>query len=70
MAGGIGAGIGLVGYLAVSRLLQHLLFGVSPIDPISFIGALILLMSVAAITCILPARRATRIDPMVALRDE
>ena len=70
MAGGIGAGIGLVGYLTVSRLLQHLLFGVSPIDPILFIGALILLMSVATIACILPARRATRIDPMVALRDE
>lgn len=67
---GIGAGLGLLGYIAVSRLLQHLLFEIDSIDPVSFFGALILLTSIAAIACFLPARRATRIDPMVALRDD
>jgi len=67
---GIGATLGLVGYLAVSQLLQHLLYGMSPVDVVSFVGALLLLVGIAAIACYLPARRATRIDPMVALRDE
>ena len=59
-----------MGYLAVSQLLQHLLYGMSPVDVVSFVGALLLLVGIAAIACYLPARRATRIDPMVALRDE
>ena len=67
---GIGAGLGLLGYLAVSQLLQHLLYGMSPVDVISFVGALVLLVGIATIACYLPARRATRIDPMVALRDD
>jgi putative ABC transport system permease protein len=67
---GIGATLGLMGYLAVSQLLQHLLYGMSPVDVVSFVGALLLLVGIAAIACYLPARRATRIDPMVALRDE
>ena len=67
---GIGATLGLMGYLAVSQLLQHLLYGRSPVDVVSFVGALLLLVGIAAIACYLPARRATRIDPMVALRDE
>ena len=67
---GIGATLGLMGYLAVSQLLQHLLYGMSPVDVVSFVGALLLLVGIAAIACYLPARRATRIDPMVALRDD
>ncbi len=67
---GIGAGLGLLGYLAVPQLLQHLLYGMSPVDVVSFVGALVLLTGIAAIACYLPARRATRIDPMVALRDD
>jgi predicted permease len=67
---GIGATLGLMGYLTVSQLLQHLLYGMSPVDVVSFVGALLLLVGIAAIACYLPARRATRIDPMVALRDD
>jgi putative ABC transport system permease protein len=67
---GIGATLGLMGYLAVSQLLQHLLYGMSPVDVVSFVGTLLLLVGIAAIACYLPARRATRIDPMVALRDD
>ena len=66
----IGAIIGIAGYLATGRLLQHLLFEIQPLDPFSVAFAVILLASVAAVACFLPARRATKIDPMVALRDE
>ena len=65
-----GAGVGFLGYLAVGRLLQHLLFEIGPMDPVSFLGAFVVLLSVAALACFLPARRATRIDPVVALRDD
>ena len=67
---GIGATLGLMGYLAVSQLLQPLLYGMRPVDVVSFVGALLRLVRIAAIACYLPARRATRIDPMVALRDD
>ncbi|GAB5560941.1 MAG: ABC transporter permease [Synoicihabitans sp.] len=66
----IGSLIGLAGYLAVGRLLTHLLFEVRPIDPISFLAALAVLLVIAILACALPARRATRIDPAIALRDE
>lgn len=67
---GTGALLGVAGYLAVGRLLESLLFEIGPVDPISFLGAFIILLSVAALACFLPARRATRIDPVVALRDD
>jgi putative ABC transport system permease protein len=61
---GVGAGIGLM------RLLRSMLFGVSSTDPVTFASVAILLMLVALAACYLPARRAMRVDPMVALRHE
>lgn len=67
---GVGAGVGILGYLMIGRLLEHLLFEVTPIDPISLLGAVTLIFAITTVACLLPARRATRIDPAVALRDE
>ncbi len=66
----LGVGIGLVGALLGSRLLAGLLFGVGSLDPVAFIGAACLLLSVAAAAGYLPARAATRVDPATALRNE
>ena len=68
--GAVGIALGLLGALAVTRLLQSLLFGISATDPLTFAMSAFLLLSVALIACWLPASRATRIDPMVALRHE
>ncbi|MGH9676144.1 MAG: FtsX-like permease family protein, partial [Candidatus Acidiferrum sp.] len=65
-----GLGIGLAGAMVVARLLTSLLFGVRAYDPITFVGVAALLMSVAVAASYLPARRAMRVDPMVALRYE
>jgi len=65
---GIGAGIGLVGAAAASRLLGSLLFGVSPSDPFVFGVTVIVLGAVSLIAAVIPATRATRIDPGVSLR--
>ena len=64
----IGLGVGLVGALGVTRVVRSLLFGVSPTDPVSFLGITAFLTLVAAVASWLPARRATGVDPIVALR--
>jgi ABC-type antimicrobial peptide transport system permease subunit len=66
----IGVLIGLGGALAVTRLMRSLLFGVSAIDPLTFIVVAASLTLVAIAACWLPARRATKVDPLVALRRE
>jgi predicted permease len=65
-----GVAVGLVGALATSRLLRSLLFGVSPVDPLTFAVIPLLLLAVALLASVLPARRATRVSPIAALRAE
>ena len=66
---GLGVVIGIAGALALSKYLQSLLYGVGARDVAVFGAVTVLLLAVAALACYIPARRATRIDPMIALRD-
>jgi ABC-type antimicrobial peptide transport system permease subunit len=66
----IGVVIGIAGSFGVTRLITSFLFGVKPWDPVVFVGVPIVLCTVAMVAVWLPARRATRIDPLVALRYE
>jgi putative ABC transport system permease protein len=67
---GVGIILGLAASSLVGRSLSALLFGVSPFDPISLAGASMMLAAASALACYFPARRATKVDPMVALRYE
>jgi putative ABC transport system permease protein len=67
---GAGAGIGLLSALLISRLLSTQLYGVATTDVLTYGGVTLVLLAVAAAACYLPARRATGIDPMIALREE
>ena len=66
----IGLALGLIGVIALSRVMAGMLYGVSPTDPFTFTGVSIVLLVVALLACLIPARRATRVDPIVALRIE
>jgi putative ABC transport system permease protein len=66
----LGIGFGLCGAAGLSRLLRSQLYGISPDDPVTLAGVAMLMMLVALFACFLPARRATRVDPMVALKYE
>ena len=64
----VGCGIGLMGAMAVSRLLKSFLFGVSALDPLVLVLSALFVLILALVACLLPARRAASVDPMQALR--
>jgi ABC-type lipoprotein release transport system permease subunit len=66
----IGVSIGTLGSAAVTRLIQSQLFGVSPLDPVVFVAVALLLLLVSQLAGLIPSRRASRVDPAVALRYE
>jgi putative ABC transport system permease protein len=65
-----GAGVGIAGAVALTTLMESLLFGVHAGDPATYAVALVTLAAVALAACAMPALRATRVDPLVALREE
>jgi putative ABC transport system permease protein len=66
----VGLILGLSGAILMARLLRGLLFSVDPLDPVSLVGVVLILLSTAGVACYIPARRAARVDPLVALRYE
>ncbi len=66
----VGVGAGLLAAVALTRLISGMLFGLSAHDPLTYLGVTILFVSVATVASLVPARRAMRVDPLVALRYE
>ena len=66
----VGLALGLVGALALTRVIRSLLFGVTPNDAVTFVAVSLLLILVALVACSFPARRATKVDPLIAMRNE
>jgi putative ABC transport system permease protein len=66
----IGIGIGVAGAIALTRDLEGMLYDVTPLDPLTYVAVVLLFATVASIASYLPARRATRIDPLTTLRYE
>jgi putative ABC transport system permease protein len=66
----IGLAAGIILAIGLTRILRSLLFGVTSTDPATFLGVIVLLLATALLACYIPARRAARVDPMVALRYE
>ena len=66
----VGIGIGLLAAFALTRVMAHFLFDVSPTDPVVFAVVALGLLAVASLACSLPAYRASKVDPIVALRQE
>jgi ABC-type antimicrobial peptide transport system permease subunit len=67
---GLGIGVGLVAATVMTRSMVLLLYEVSPLDPVVFVGVSVILSAAALAASIVPARRATEIDPIIALREE
>jgi ABC-type antimicrobial peptide transport system permease subunit len=70
LLGVVGVALGTIGSLFATRALQSLVFGVTPRDPATFISVALLLLAIATVAALMPALRATRIDPTSALRAE
>jgi ABC-type antimicrobial peptide transport system permease subunit len=66
----IGVALGLGGAFAATRLIRGLLFDIGPTDPLTFASVAALITLIALLACYIPARRATKVDPMIALRCE
>jgi len=66
----VGVAIGLAGAVAASQAIAAMLFGISRLDPLTYLGVIVMLLGVSAIACWIPASRAARVDPATTLRTE